>query len=663
MSPDGNSIAAPPPGIPPAPVVKTEPGLLIVTQAPVEKVPVTLSSLESAIQIEAKIARIRAAAQEIVLTTKYGDIVIKAETPIPLPPGTTVTVELTAGDPPELASIRLAPENIKVEIPELAFPQQTQGMPPEKNLPLPPPDLEIPAVRVENPKPKPVNIQQTITAPLPLDVEQAIATLKDFLLTGETAPAQKTPVVPLKIESFTPQFPPAAPAIQKTTALPVAPVLKIALALKEIIDSPTTSASVTGKPTSLLTAPPQLTTKTDQAPPDINIAELASARIHARIATTQIQTLPASLAPPVKNTIIGGFLNLISLPDETGENSSLPTPVKPPFTDALKIAQVKILSVLPAQPTEKQIHMALAALFENKNKTEEKHVLGVAKSLGRTPTGQILLETDKGHMILQTMAHAIPKGSIVITESMPVPQSLGAIPSFLPQTALFGISLPDFDPLTSHNWPALEEALKTISAHSAPAAQSLRNALPSPTPRLVPTALFFLAALKGGIIENWIGDKNISLLKETGHQKLAERLASDFGKMAGQAGETLPSDWKAISMPILHDDQISKMMFFVRHQNPDDKNGAEGGKKRQTRFILNISLSKIGDMQIDGLFRQGRLDVALRTRNTLTKDMQNDLTQKYAAAMEQTQLAGKILFQTKGWVEPPPATKAASIIA
>ena len=641
----GGGITAPASG-----AVKTGSSPLIIKLVQVEQLPPGLSSSKTPVQIEAVVAEIRAATSEIVLATQLGEIVIK--TTVQIPPGTKVIVELAAGDPPELAALKLAPTELALlpKIPELEKPAQA--------LPPPPPELEIPAVLIETKNPS--VILPPVTAPvLPLDVEKAVALLKDFLLTGETTPV--TPAVHLKIvDGLTPQFPLKIELTPETKIIPTPQILKVALAIKTIIETVKTIAPE--KAPSLLTSPLPLAEKTVETPFenafDLNIGELVSARIHARIASAQIGSAPLSAplpAPLIKGTI-SSFLNIL-----TTEKTPERAPVLPqPSSGDLKVAQVKILLVLPPNPTPVKIHTALKTLLP----VEEKSVLDIAKSLGKTPTGQILLETAKGYMILQTTAHAIPKGSIVITQTTPMPQGLNAPISFFPQTDLAGITLPEFNPLISRDWPAMEEALRVLTGHSAAAAQILRNTLPTPTPRLVPTALFFLAALKGGIIENWLGDKNISALKEAGHQKLADRLASDFSKMAGQAGETLASDWKAISMPILHDDQVSKLMFFVRHQDPDT-GGKETNGKRQTRFILNLNLSRIGDMQLDGLFKQGQLDVVLRTHNALTKTMQNELTQKYSNAMEQTRLTGLIRFQTKGWVEPPQAAsfKTAGVVA
>ena len=703
MTQDGG-IPLPPGANTPSPAAtRSAPAAVVVRAAPVERLPPSLSSLDVAQQIEARVAEIRAQTQEIVLRTQWGDIIVKAQAQTQLTAGSNVTVELAAGDPPATATIRLVPsENIKIQTPDLPPATSPEIAPQPAQLPPPPPDLDLPAILVElkaqmpsRPSVASSSVSQA-TEPLPLDVEKAVAELKGFLLSEEPRLVQQKQETAFtdEMESLTPRFPPAQNLTRQIPVTAETGILKIALELKTITQSITATPpgkNPAGNAPSILTSSLPLTFSDAGVPLnnilDSNISEVISAKIHTRLASAGINafqtigTTPASTpasglaVPDLRHALSASLLGILepqhqglmpaaTMETKTSEQSIANAAPAPPAS-ALKIAQVKIISILPPAPTPDQIHAALA---EIKSKGPAQG-LGLAKSMGKTPTGQILLETSKGHMIVQTASHAIGKGSIVITQTAPEAQvPTMEQPTFLSAAGLAGFPLADFDPLTSHSWSALEETLRTLSSHAAltAAASALRNALPTPSPRLVPTALFFLAALKGGIIENWLGDKNLAALKEAGHQKLVERLSSDFGKLAGQAGETLPGDWKAIPMPLLHDENVSQMMFLIRHQQAETDTTDKGnGSPRQTRFVLNLSLSRLGDMQLDGLFRQGQLDVILRTRAPLPGTMQNELTQKYTNAMEQTRLAGQIRFQTKGWVEMPPATalKTAGIVA
>ena len=209
-----------------------------------------------------------------------------------------------------------------------------------------------------------------------------------------------------------------------------------------------------------------------------------------------------------------------------------------------------------------------------------------------------------------------------------------------------------FQPLLDGQWPALHDALQNLGATDAAAA--LRNTIPDASPRLVPTAMFFLAALRLGDIESWIGAPALKALKDGGKQALVDRLTGDFARIAAQSKENISGDWRAISLPFLNDEQLSQIQLFLRHHQPDDdgqKGGAED-KGKTTRFVLNVNLSRMGALQLDGLMQQKRFDIILRSQEALPLPVRQDLMQGFAKGLGQSGLEGGISFQTKAqnWV-------------
>jgi hypothetical protein len=137
-----------------------------------------------------------------------------------------------------------------------------------------------------------------------------------------------------------------------------------------------------------------------------------------------------------------------------------------------------------------------------------------------------------------------------------------------------------FEPLVSKNWPALQDALQALQHATADVATTLRNTLPTASPRLVPTALFFLAALRMGGIENWLGPNTLQSLRDMGKRDIADRLAGDFSRLSAQSKEPLTNEWRAISIPLQHDEQISQMQFFIRRQRVKGAKLARMTKRR-----------------------------------------------------------------------------------
>ena len=298
--------------------------------------------------------------------------------------------------------------------------------------------------------------------------------------------------------------------------------------------------------------------------------------------------------------------------------------------------RLHILKILPPQTTPEQIKDIMAKMPAAAQAAEVE-----ASTSGRQP----LLKTTDAHYVVSTPAD-VPEGSTVIFEATPM------APEDVLQPGLFTTS--GSDPAPKNSWPALQEALKALPSGSA-AAQALKNTLPAPTAQLAPTALLFLAAMRSGAVSNWLGPNTLQALQQAGKKELADTLSDDFDKLATQSKEILPGNWRAISIPLHHDGQISQMQFYVRQQSDQEQNeGQQGGGKPATRFILDLSLSRMGAVQLDGFIHKKNFDIILRTDDKLPFDMRQELMKRFAQGLDQVQMQGGISFQTRqqGWMVP-----------
>ena len=278
--------------------------------------------------------------------------------------------------------------------------------------------------------------------------------------------------------------------------------------------------------------------------------------------------------------------------------------------------------------------------------------LGTVESL--TSQGHPIIKTDTAHLVVRTPV-TLPVGSTVVFELTPV--TLTQVAAQVPELSAFlPATLSDrniFEPLSSKSWPALQETLNTVSGLTPETVTSaLRNTLPTPTPKLVPTALFFLAALRAGNIESWLGPNILQTLRDVGKRDIADRLGSDFSRLSAQSKEPLSGEWRAVSLPMLHDNQLSQLQFFIRRQQDEKNKDSDDKAAPAVRFILNLNLSRMGDLQLDGLLRRKSFDVVLRTAEPLPFSMRQDLMRAFGKGLEQNTMQGSISFQTKAqhWV-------------
>lgn len=226
----------------------------------------------------------------------------------------------------------------------------------------------------------------------------------------------------------------------------------------------------------------------------------------------------------------------------------------------------------------------------------------------------------------------------------------GPITTTLPTAAGIAPPLPLY--LTPGQWPVMQELSQTLMQSAPAQAQVLSNITPSPSnpTQMTPAALFFVAAMRAGDIGSWLGDKTIDILRQTGKGDLLKKLSSEGGLLNRLSSEPVTQEWRALPLPMMWDNEMQKVSLFYRHEDSESE-AKDSGK--QTRFIMDLKFSNIGPVQVDGLFRDQRLDIILRTEDSFSQVMQMEMRRTYAEALRQTQIAGELNFQDQPdqWVK------------
>jgi hypothetical protein len=80
------------------------------------------------------------------------------------------------------------------------------------------------------------------------------------------------------------------------------------------------------------------------------------------------------------------------------------------------------------------------------------------------------------------------------------------------------------------------------------------------------------------------------------------------------------------------------------------------------RFLIDVRMSRLGPMQLDGFLRSRQLDIIVRSENPLPPWLNEDLRRTYTKTMEAIGYVGGLNFQNgrQGWlnVQQPAAGKA-----
>ncbi|MCF8495103.1 MAG: hypothetical protein K9G62_00375, partial [Alphaproteobacteria bacterium] len=201
--------------------------------------------------------------------------------------------------------------------------------------------------------------------------------------------------------------------------------------------------------------------------------------------------------------------------------------------------------------------------------------------------------------------------------------------------------------LTPGIWPAMTALYETLAQIAPPLAHTLRAGISNPASptQITPAALFFMAAVTGGNLAGWLGDKTIDALRRDGRGHILSRLMEESGLMGRlTATESTGQDWRSMALPLFWDNEIHKMILHYKRDGQEDDTPEKG--KQGTRFIFDLTLSAMGKIQIDGLFRSNRLDVILRSLTPFSAAMQADMRRTYVLALEETGLTGELGFQS-----------------
>ena len=289
----------------------------------------------------------------------------------------------------------------------------------------------------------------------------------------------------------------------------------------------------------------------------------------------------------------------------------------------------------------------------------------VSLAPGATLTGTVTGQHTLTHAVVQTHV-----GPISIASQQPLAPGtqftfeITGLKAPVAQTASHVLGA-NQGALSDGTWQTFDESLEALR-EVAPGAQMqiLQASMPRADPQLTANILFFVAALRGGDLKGWMGDGPLRIL-ERQRPDLAARLRDDVGQMSRTVNDPETGDWRQYMVPFMNGAEIDRIAMLVRDRDEDDDDAdKEGG----SRFVIDLNLSKLGHIQIDGLVgeRGKRLDVVVRTDAPLTPEMRHDIRGLYSNAIEVTGLEGSVGFQAAPGnfiaVAPPTAGLSDSVV-
>lgn len=607
------------PGQPPPAKPPGNPNVLL------EKLPAELSDVKKTIEIKGRVIRDHGDGR-LDIRTEQGDVTVKADPrTLNVRVGDEVEIEIPPGRPPQNARVTAEtpapPRTSQTPVDVEVRPPPTQ---PVQRPDAPPPLSEGQVVRLQ--PLTPAEAAQYV----PLPAETVAAIIPEIV-------AAKTEIIAQEAEDF----------IQAQIITIIAPPASAAPLTPTTIPQPTPSAFATpapAQPTQIDVAliKPQL------------IPTLPTGDLTAKAAIPQPSfTLPAS-APDVTASIP----SLLQVPSQILQNPAL-APFRAQIT-ALDTAPSPAIVTPKIPPSPVITPEALAKNLE-KPLILQNHKAGEIPAVvtGLTPQKLpviSLFNPATGSEMFFIMH--VPAGTILPgTEITLLPQQ--PLQSMTPVTAQVTIApMPSWF-LTPEPWPMMDEIYQALAQMMPRAAQAMSNMTPSPQnpAQLGPAALFFIAAVRGGDLTQWLGNNAVDALRRGGKAGLLSRLGQESSALNRLAGDPVSNDWRAMSLPMLFDNQMHKIALYYKNDSESQQQDQQG---KQTRFIFDLSLDALGKVQLDGLFRAKRLDLIVRTLTPFSLPMQQDMRRIYSGALGETSITGDLSFQNKPeqWVTITPETKS-----
>lgn len=350
---------------------------------------------------------------------------------------------------------------------------------------------------------------------------------------------------------------------------------------------------------------------------------------------------------------------------------SSPNNTVPPVLSEVKITDTnppltKILSSSLSKDSTKFIE-SIENIFSNTSEkagnthatlvgfTENKHLPVIRMTAPQSRSDQ--------HYVLQTPITDILLGTQIeldITQTKP-PNISTQSQLILQGTMPINVNSAPF--LTPEIWQAMQEAHFALIQTNPQAAKAFSNIIPNAaTPaQIQTTALFFIAALRSGDLQSWMGEKTIETLKSAGKGDVVNRLNSEISNLSRFITEPSPQEWRTLSLPMAWQNDIHKLILHYRKESNGSADNDELNNGTKTRFVMNVNLSQIGKVQLDGLFIGnpegiGRMDLILRTEQKFSQSMRQEMRISYKNALDATNFTGELSFQGQidGWVNITP---------
>ena len=261
--------------------------------------------------------------------------------------------------------------------------------------------------------------------------------------------------------------------------------------------------------------------------------------------------------------------------------------------------------------------------------------------IGKTPEGKVILETSNRFFTLNGTLD-LPLGARVLFKPL---LSRTNTDSNLGELTIGQLT---------NGWVRLEEFLANLTAKAPDLAKGFINKqIGKPTPQLTATLALFISAIQNGDPSLWLGSANKNIVNNI-QPNLIRGLDEDFFLMH-RASEPSDSGWRAFFFPMINDEQLNQIQLFINQ----DKNSSSKDKNKtnKTRFILNLKLDELGELQIDGRVNSQTVELLIQTIKPISAELKQGIRAVFQNTLSRTEIDGNIVFRVRKQLDPLPISE------
>lgn len=319
-----------------------------------------------------------------------------------------------------------------------------------------------------------------------------------------------------------------------------------------------------------------------------------------------------------------GQINAPLAPQTAGSVPAPQTEARPPASLSVPPAGKEVLLKVVAVIPEASRHEAASLLRPETPQQIRATVVGAGTE------GQILLKSSEASFFIKGQATASVGTEVLLSVHSAEAES--------------PLPLRGQDSL---KFQALSEALETLKALSPHVFQNvMMNFLPQPTNALPGALLFLLGAFKQGNLRTWLGGDAVDTLDYLGKNEIISHLTKDLGTAGQPAQDAVVGNWKTYPIPLYAQNQLQELALHVHSDRDSPQDEADKtASRRKIRFLIDLRLSKLGALQLDGFVQAKKIDMVLRSEKNLPDGLHHDLRGAYIKALDAVGFTGALNFQ------------------